>query len=176
MMWYIAAAIMVILLVIVRVTTGRRPVIADDEQKILPPGNVSVFMDDKGRMDIIPFSMDRLKRGRACEYPITINAAGSPQEVGSAIRRGLSLCISGKSLTSEELMKSLGFYDWKDYSRGKKSVSVTCRDGEVVFNSTLWRPDGSFAFRVRGYERVLPEKLSDMELGDTVLALMKLSR
>ncbi len=176
MIWFVAAAIIVILLVIVRVTAGRRQAIADDEQRPLPQGNVSVFMDDKGRMDIIPFSMDRLKGGRACEYPITVNVAVSPQEVGSAIRRGLLLCASGKSLTSEELMKSLNFYDWKDYSRGKKSVSVTCRDGEVVFNSTLRRPDGSFIFRVRGYERVLPETLSDAELGDTVMELMKLSR
>lgn len=176
MIWIIAAAIIVILLVVVRVTTGRGQVNEDDEQEPLPPGNVSVFIDDKGRMDIIPFSMDRLKGGRACEYPLSLDAAASPREIGSAIRKGLLLCASGKSLTSEELMKSLGFYDWKDYSRGKRSVSVTCRDGEVIFNSTLRRPDGSFVFRVRGYERVLPEKLSDSELGGAVADLMKLSR
>jgi len=43
-------------------------------------------------------------------------------------------------------------------------------------NSTIRRPDGSFVFRIRGYEKVLPGNISDFDLGGAVLELMKLSR
>ncbi len=167
---------MTVLFILVRITRGRGQNTPKMETVPVPSGNVSVFMDIKGNMHIIPFSMDKLKRGRASDYPVTLTVPYSSGEAGNAVRKGLILSGTGKSLSSEELMRNLGYYDWKDYSKEKKSVSVTCKNGEVVFNSTLRRPDGSFVFRVRGYERVLPDRLSDADLGRTVLELMKLSR
>lgn len=176
MIWLFAGAIIVILFILVVITSGRRQNVPETAPRPVPPGNVSVFMDRKGNLHIIPFFMDKLKRGRASEAPVLLAAPYSSEEVGSAVRKGLALSDTGKSLTSEELMKNLGYYDWKDYSKEKKSVSVTCKNGEVVFNSTIRRPDGSFVFRIQGYEKVLPEKLSDSALGGSVLELMKCSR
>lgn len=176
MIWGFAFAAIVILFIFVRITKNSRQNVPQADPKPVPTGNVSVFMDKKGNLHIIPFSMDKLKRGRASDNPVMLNAPCSLEETGNAVRKGLELSDTGKNLSSEELMKSLGFYDWKDYSREKKSVSVTCKNGEVVLNSTIRRPDGSYVFRIQGYERVLPDKLSDSALGSAVLELMKFSR
>ncbi len=176
MIWAAAGAILAVLLILVRITTGRGKHTPQMDPVPVPPGNVSVFMDVKGNMHIIPFSMDKLKGGRASDYPVTLTVPYSSEEAGNAVRKGLALSNTGKSLSSEELMKNLGYYDWKDYSKQKKSVSVTCKNSEVVLNSTIRRTDGSFVFRVRGYERVLPDRLSNTTLGQVVLELMKLSR
>ncbi|MBP7175899.1 MAG: hypothetical protein KBA53_06740 [Thermoclostridium sp.] len=176
MIWGLAGALIIILFILVRITTGRRQSLPEKPPEPVPPGNVSIFMDIKGNMHIIPFAMDKLKNGRASEYPVTLTVPYSSQEAGTAVRKGLGLSDTGKSLSSEDLMKNLGYYDWKDYSKEKKSVSVTCKNAEVVLNSTIRRPDGSFVFRIRGYERVLPDRLPDKALGEAVLELMKLSR
>ncbi|NLG87893.1 MAG: hypothetical protein GX494_01540 [Clostridiaceae bacterium] len=138
-------------------------------------GNVSVFMDKKGNIDIIPFSLDRLKRGKASEYPLSLKNPYTAAELGAYVRKGLSLSSGGRMLESEELMKSLGFYAWKDYSAGKKSVSVICNDAGIVLNSTVRHTDGSYSFRYSGYEKTLPKNTSDELLGKEVLELMKVS-
>lgn len=176
MIWVFAGAAIVILFILVRITGGRGKSVPNAVPKPVPPGNASVFMDNKGNLHIIPFSLDKLKRGRASEVPVILTAPCSLEEAGNAVRKSLGLSESGKSLSSEELMKILGYYDWKDYSKAKRSVSVTCKNGEVVLNSTIRRPDGSFVFRIRGYEKVLPDKISDSALGGAVLELMKFSR
>jgi hypothetical protein len=176
MIWFFAAAVIVILYILVRITKGHGQGVPETGPKPVPSGNVSVFMDPKGNLHVIPFSMDKLKRGRASELPVVLSAPYALEDAGSAVRKGLGLSDSGKSLSSEELMKNLGYYDWKDYSKEKKSVSVTCKNGEVILNSTMRRPDGSFVFRIQGYERVLSDKLSDSALGGAVLELMKFSR
>ena len=176
MIWALAGALIIILFMMVRITTGRSKGLPENPPEPIPSGNVSIFMDIKGNMHIIPFAMDKLKNGRASEYPVTLTVPYSPEEAGIAVKKGLGLADTGKSLSSEDLMKNLGYYDWKDYSKGKKSVSVTCKNSEVVMNSTIRRPDGSFVFRIQGYERVLPDRVADKELGEAVLELMILSR
>lgn len=175
MIWALAGGLIIVIFILVRITS-RKPEPDNLDDRVVPLGNVSIFMDRKGSMEVIPFSLDKLKRGRASEYPLILASPYSVGEVGKTIREGLRLSSSGKSLTSEELMRSLGFFDWKDYSKEKKSVSVTSINGEVVFNSTIRHRDGSFIFRVQGYEKVLPGKLSDQALGNMVLDLMKFSR
>lgn len=175
MIWLFAAAVIAVLFMLVRITKGHGNV-PDTAPKPVPSGNASVFMDKKGNLHIIPFSVDKLKRGRASEIPVTLDAPYTPEEAGDIVRKCLGLSGSGKSLSSEELMKSLGYHDWKGYSKEKKSVSVMCMNGEVILNSTIRRPDGLFIFRTNGYERVLPGNISDSDLGGAVLELMKLSR
>ena len=139
-------------------------------------GNVSVFTDKKGNIDIIPFSLDKLKRGKASEYPLSLKTPYTAAELGASVRKGLLLSSSGKMLESEELMKRLGFYAWKDYSAGKKSVSVISNDDGIVLNSTIRYSDGSYSFRFSGYEKILPKNISDELLGKEVLELMKVSK
>ena len=177
MIWVLLGLILLIYAVII--IAGARKRDTDEREDGLHEvsgGNVSVFMDRSGNIDVIPFSLNRLKRGRASDYPLTLRTPFSSSKLGMIIRKGLLLSVDGKELASEDLMKSLGFYDWKEYSRGKKSVSVTFRREGVVLNSTIHHSDGSYAFRVRGFEKILPARLYDTVLGDAVLELMKISK
>lgn len=171
MIW-VAVGLIIIIFIAVKITTRKRCTV---EQVTLSHGNVSVFMDNRGKIDVIPFNLDRFKRGKASDYPLMLMKPYSPESVGALIRRGLVLSGNEKSLTDKDLMEALGFYDWKEYSKGRKSVSVTCRKQEVALNSTIHRSDGAYSFRVRGFEKVLPADLSNHELGYEALKMMKLS-
>lgn len=175
-LWLFAIGIVLLLYLAVKVVSGSEKSREDNKEKMIPLGNLSCFMDQKGNVHIIPFAVDIYKRGKASGLPLVIEVPFTCSEFGEMIRKGLCISASGKIVESAELMKSLGFYDWKDYSEGKKSVSVTCREQEVVLNSTIRRSDGSYVFRVPGYEKTLPRKLSDHALGNAVMELMKLSR
>jgi len=172
MIWAALGLLIVIIYIAVKISAGKR---CKEEKLRLPNGNVSIFMDGNGRIDVIPFSLDKCKQGKASDYPLSLSKPYTPDRVGELIRKGLLLSESNKNLTSRELMESLGFYDWKDYSRGKKSVSVMCTEQEVALNSTIRRNDGSYAFRVRGFEKVLPVDISNNELGCEVLKMMERS-
>ncbi|HEY8500024.1 MAG TPA: hypothetical protein VIL89_05350 [Clostridia bacterium] len=178
MMWILAGCIICIaaLFIYIKLKPNSKQNFNDRENFHIADGNASVFMDKKGNIDIIPFSLDNLKRGKASEYPLSLKSPFSVTELGAYVRKGLLLSSGGKRLESEELMKTLGFYTWKDYSAGKKSVSVICSDGKVVLNSTVRHTDGTYSFRIKGYEKKLPGNLSDELLGKEVLELMKVSR
>jgi len=178
MIWVFAGFIICIsaIFIYVRIKSNSKKNFGDMEIIHISDGNASVFMDKNGNIDIIPFSLDVLKRGKASEYPLFLKSPFTAAELGASVRKGLLLSSSGKRLESEELMKTLGFYTWKDYSSGKKSVSVICNDGEIALNSTIRRTDGSYSFRLRGYEKKLPENPSDELLGKEVLELMKVSK
>ncbi|NLY19179.1 MAG: hypothetical protein GX045_09595 [Clostridiaceae bacterium] len=172
MIWAALGILIVIIYLTVKITSGRS---RTEEKSSLPQGNVSVFMDSSGKIDVIPFKLNKFKQGKASHYPLSLKKPYTPEGIGELIRKGLDLSENEKSLTSRELMKSLGFYDWKEYSKGRKSVSVTCTEQEVALNSTIRRKDGSYAFRVRGFERVLPVEISNSELGSEVLKMMNCS-
>jgi len=172
MIWAALGLLIIIIYMAVKITGNKN---CTEEKLSLPQGNVSIFMDDGGRMDIIPFSIDKFKQGKASDYPLSLTKPYTPDRIGDLIRKGLVLSKSEKSLTSKDLMESLGFYDWREYSKGKKSVSVSCTNQEVALNSTIRRNDGSYAFRVRGYEKVLPVEISNSELGLEVLKMMNRS-
>lgn len=176
MIWAVAAGMILLLYLTVKLISNREKGREDSAENLVPDGNVSCFMDEKGKVHIIPFAPDQYRRGKASGLPLTLEVPFTRSEFGGIIRKGLFMSCSGKSIESPELMKCLGFYDWKDYSEGKKSVSVSCRGQEVILNSTIRRSDGSYVFRVPGYEKTLPQKLSDQALGDAVMELMKLSR
>jgi len=178
MIWVLAGCIVCIaaLFIYIKLKKNSRQITGEKEIYRITGGNVSVFMDKKGNVDIIPFCLDKLKRGKASEYPLSLKSPFTSSELGASVRKGLSLSLSGKRLESEELMKSLGFYAWKDYSAGKKSVSVICNEGEIVLNSTVRHTDGTYTFRIKGYEKKLPGNLSDELLGKGILELMKVSK
>jgi hypothetical protein len=177
-MWVLAGCIICIaaLFIYIKLKPNSSKNFNDRGNFHIADGNVSVFMDKKGNIDVIPFSLDKLKRGKASEYPLFLKSPFTAAELGASVRRGLLLSSSGKRLESEELMKTLGFYAWKDYSAGKKSVSVICNNGEIALNSTIRHTNGTYSFRIKGYEKKLPENPSDELLGKEVLALMKVSR
>ncbi len=176
MIWAVAAGMILLLYLAAELTSSREKSRGDNAENLVPHGNVSCFMDEKGKVHIIPFATDQYRRGKASGFPLTLEVPFTRSEFGEMIRKGLFMSGSGKSIESPELMKCLGFYDWRDYSEGKKSVSVSCREQEVILNSTIRRSDGSYVFRVPGYEKTLPRKLSDQALGDAVMELMKFSR
>jgi hypothetical protein len=178
MMWVLAGFIICIaaLFIYVRIKSNRKKNFDDRGIPHIADGNASVFIDKKGDVDIIPFSLDKFKRGKASEYPLFLKSPFTAAELGASVRKGLLLSSSGKRLESEDLMKALGFYTWKDYSTGKKSVSVICNNGEIALNSTIRHTDGSYSFRFGGYEKKLPKNPSDELLGKEVLELIKSSR
>jgi len=177
MIWIVAGLFVLIFFIfyIVKIRDNKNSRPYQIEQESLTNGNVSIFMDNSGKIDVIPFNFNKLKQGRASDFPLTIRKPYTKDKVGALIREGLKLSSNEKSLSSKQLMETLGFFDWKDYSKGKKSVSLTCRKQEVALNSTIRRSDGSYAFRVRGFEKVLPDKLSNDELCNEVLNMIKLS-
>ncbi len=175
MIWVLFGCILLIY-PMVRIVHNRKRPSATCNVCPVPRGNISVFMDKKGNIDIIPFSLDKLKRGKASDYPISLQRPFSAAGLGSAVRDGLTRSVGKKYLSSEELMRSLGFYHWRDYSNGRKSVSVICREKNVVIHPTIRRIDGSYVFRTKGFEKVLSEELSDEVLGKAILEKMKNSR
>lgn len=169
MIWAALVLLIVIVYIVVKIPYGKN---STEEPLRLPEGNVSIFMDGSGNIDVIPFCLDKFKQGKASDYPLSLKKPYTPDNVGELIRKGLELSENKRSLTSRELMESLGFYDWKDYSKGKRSVSVTCTKQEAALNSTIRRNDGSYSFRARGFEKVLPVEISNRELGSEVLKMM----
>lgn len=148
-------------------------------QKIEPIrcGNISVFMDMGNSITIIPYVKDKFGVGRALANPQIVKAPYSNEKVGQVIRYSLHLCKDGTPDSKNELASKLHFTSWKDYSEGKKNLSIHFQDGlGLVLNTTRRKPDGSYQFNKTGFDKVLNSDADDVELGEMVLNLLRYCR
>lgn len=178
------ALAMAVSLLLIRLSTGQRKKKtpepsrtgqANEKTKPLPHGSVSVLRDTGGNVDIIPFATGRGKAGRACGEPTRLSAPVTTLQLALATRQMLDVSEKAKTeLTSEALMSTLGFRTWQAYSEGKINLSVCWKDGKgLVLNSTWHLADGSYMFRVQGYEEVLSADCTDLAFGQMLETVLK---
>jgi len=101
----------------------------------------------------------------------------SAERLGKAVRKAMNGCLTGTPCNNAELMAILEFNDWKDFSKGKRNISVHYNEQHgVVFNTTRRKADGSYHFNSLGLECTLPPDTRDRELGDALIGLLKRCR
>lgn len=146
---------------------------AKHADQLIQCGNVSVLFDRDENVTVIPYVKDKFGRGRAVGSPQMLKAAYSLSKLGKAVRDTMKLCQCGIPCTDEELMSKLNFRGWKEFSEGKRNISVHYQEGYgVVFNTTRRSVDGSYQFNYPGFEKVTPTNISDRELGEVLIGLL----
>lgn len=136
-------------------------------------GNVSVFFDKAGNVTIIPYVKNKYGVGKAIASPAFLNYPYKAENLGKLVRTSMRLCENGSPGTDEELMGKLNCRDWKEFSAGKRNISVHYDEKfGVVMNSTTRAADGSYKFSSTMYEKVLDSSASDRELGEALTALL----
>ena len=136
-------------------------------------GNVSVFFDDDGNVTIIPYVKNKYGIGKAIANPAFLSHPYKAETLGKLVRASMKLCENGSAGTDEELMSKLNYRNWKEFSEGKRNISVHYDEKfGVVMNSTGRAADGSFQFNSPTYEKVLNGSASDKEIGEALIALL----
>ncbi len=136
-------------------------------------GNVSILFDKRRNVVLIPYVTDKYRSGRATTDIIWLDMPYNSVALGKAVRSAMASCKKGKPAVNAELMSRLGARDWKEFTEGKRSVSIYCKDSKMILmNSTVRIPDGAYLFTTRGYEVCLPAVSDDGFIGDAVLELL----
>jgi hypothetical protein len=140
-------------------------------------GNVSIMFDLEQNVYIIPYVKDLSGMGKPADNPKYIASPYSCEILGMEIRNSLKSCEKNIPFSDAEFMRNLGAKGWKEFSYGKRSISIHYRDGYgVVFNSTRRRVDGSYQFNKFGFEEIVNNDVSDKILGETALKLLSRCR
>ncbi|MCX8131643.1 MAG: hypothetical protein N3I35_16310 [Clostridia bacterium] len=140
-------------------------------------GNISIFFDKQENVTIIAYTADIFRVGRATGNPVFLNSPYSSEMLGQAARNAMSLSNKGLVCSDVDLMKMLGSREWKDFSRGRRNISMHYKNGHgVVLNSTVRKSDGSYQFNHMGFEKVISPDVSDIELGKTIKELLQRCR
>jgi hypothetical protein len=146
------------------------------KREIITGGSISLFFDILN-VTVICYSLDKLGVGRAAGKPQYLKAPYKPERLGALVRYSLQLCKKPSAASDSELLKTLGQANWKSFTEGRKNISVFFRGGTgVVLNSTSRGADGSYQLNKRGYEMVLESDVSDIELGESLLSILRRCR
>ena len=136
-------------------------------------GSVSAFFDKGNNITIIPYVKDKFGVGRATTNSLPLGYPYTPEKLGQALRASMNSCISGIPSTDKELMASLKYNSWNEFSQGKRNISVHFQDGYgIVFNTTIRRYDGSYQFNYTGFDRIAKSDATNKELGEMLLNLL----
>lgn len=140
-------------------------------------GSVSVFFDEDKNITIIPYVKDKYGTGRATENIRYLNYPYNTEKLGNSVRSAMMSCSGASHCKGNDLMNKLGFSSWKDFSAGKRNISIHYIEGKgIVFNTTTRKSDGSYQFNSLGPEKLLESCVSDNELGQMILELLKRCR
>jgi hypothetical protein len=143
------------------------------KDELIQGGNIGIFFDKDENVTIIPYAKDKYGVGRAVASPVVINKPYNEQGLGKKIRYSMKLCDSSGPCNDNELMAALNFTGWKEFSEGKRNISVHYQKGHgIVFNTTRRRADGSYQFNFFGFEHVIPNDITDKQMGETLLSLL----
>ena len=172
---YLLYAIIIMILIFLLVIYKRRKSIVDNDEDIqIICGNISVFSDKDSKITIIPYVKDKYGAGRALPEIYYLKPPYKKAVFGQTIREAMNLCESGSPCTNNELMVKLGFLDWKEFSRGKKNISIHFQKGRgIVFTTTIRKEDGSYVFNSTRYGRTIPANATNNELGEVYSKLVK---
>lgn len=148
----------------------------DPVKKIPDPvscGSLSVLFDRQNNVVIIPYSKDKLGVGKAVGGPMFLRPPYNAVQLGQHIRDAMKSCENSPQCSDEELMSTLGTPIWKEFSEGKRNISIFySQEHGIVFNTTRRRIDGSYQFNHFGFEKIIAEDSTDKEIGEVALALL----
>lgn len=140
-------------------------------------GNISIFFDKQGNATIIPYVADLFGSGKATSDIIILNLPYKPGNLGAVIKNAMISCRKGKPINSAELMEMLQARGWKEFSEGKRNLSVYYKDNKgIVFNTTVRTAEGAYVFNTRGAEFILPANADNEIIGSTSIELLKRCR
>ena len=140
-------------------------------------GSIGVFFDRENNVTLIPYVKDKYGVGRATEEVGVLRWPYSAQRLGKAARNCMVSCKNGAPCPDDKLMKLLGAVGWKEFSEGKRNISVYYKEGQgIYFNTTVRTVDGAYHFNQTGNKYVLPGDTDDRELGEMLLGLVRFCR
>jgi len=177
-LFYIVLAVCLIIGLLVFIILKIKEHIA--EQKKPEPikcGNISVLFDQDMNVTIIPYAKDKYGRGKAVGGPQFLAQPYKPEALGRIVRYSMKLCEGGVTCTDNELMSRLSFKGWKEFSEGKRNISVHYQEKHgIVFNTTRRRDDGAYQFNYNGFEKIVNADARDGELGEILMLLLRRCR
>jgi hypothetical protein len=177
-LFYGSAIVLILILVFILLVVKRKNKLKKAVNKTsINYGNVCVFFDEDNNVTVIPYKKDKHGIGRAVENPMFLKAPYKPLELGSLVRSSMAMC-SGKIIHSDsQLMSKLKCKSWDEFAKGKRNISIYYKEAlGIVLNTTKRKPDGTYSFNFRGYEKVLKKDVSDEELGIVIMSLLERCR
>lgn len=163
-----------------QIKPGGKPAPNVKRGKPVTSGYLSILFDRGRNVIFLPYVRDMSGYGRAVSDPLAplmLNVPYESSKLGALARKGLKMCEGAIPGSDEELMQKLNFRNWKDFSEGKRCISVYHAAGDViVLNTTTRNPDGVYQFNVNGREQVIRNDITDQEFGDMLLVMLQKCR
>jgi hypothetical protein len=145
--------------------------------QLINNGTIGVFFDKEKNVTIIPYVKDKYGMGRATGDLILLNSPYSEKSLGQSVRQAMLLSKEGNPGKDEELIPKLGTKSWKEFSEGKRNISVHFKEGYgIVFNTTRRISDGSYQFNHFGFEKTVNNDINDKDLGIILIQLLQRCR
>lgn len=146
-------------------------------ESIVDIGNVSAFFDRQRNAVLIPYVPDLFGSGKATADIIWLDMPYSSSELGQAVKSAMASCVNGKPAATAALMKLLRAVSWKEFTKGRLSISVYCKDHRnIMLNSTVRTSEGAYIYITKDPEICLPTDTGNAELGGAILELLKKCR
>jgi hypothetical protein len=140
-------------------------------------GSAGVFFDEGRNVTVIPYATDKFGVGRATSDIFRLKSPYRAEILGRSVKTGMLSSGEGTPCEDRELISALGARDWKEFSSGKRSISVHYLKGcGIVINTTRRKPDGSYDINRPQYGRNVPGDIDDEELGKALLSLLPFCR
>ncbi|MCX7923801.1 MAG: hypothetical protein N3B21_17590 [Clostridia bacterium] len=164
-----------VLWLILRKVKGRAR--AKQSSQAIDSGSVSILFDKDENVTIIPYSKDKFGVGRAVGSPQFLNKPYNKENLGAIVKHSMNLSRNNIPCTDSELMSGLKSTGWKEFSYGKRNISIHYHEGYgIVFNTTRRNVDGAYQFNYHGFERIAPADVKNKELGEIILELLQRCR
>lgn len=174
-LFYLLILIIFLLTVFFLIRTRKKRKAGEEDLAVqnITGGNISIFFDKSNNVTIIPYAKDKYGVGRAVGEPLFLNWPFNAHELGGKARNAMNMCSEGVPSSNEHLMHKLGYKDWKDFSKGRRNISVHYhKDHGVVLNTTIRMADGVYKFNRSGFENIIGVEVKDKQLGEILLALL----
>jgi hypothetical protein len=158
---------------------GKAGKISEDKKpdSIVDSGNVSVFFDKQRNAVLIPYVPDLFGSGKATADIIWLDMPYGYDELGRTVKIAMMSCRNGKPAASATLMKLLRAGNWKEFTKGRLSISVYCKDRRnIMLNSTVRTSEGAYIYITKNPEICLPTDADNAELGGAILDLLRKCR
>ena len=153
------------------VLTGKKIISVNNEP--IKYGNISVLFDRDKNVVIIPYVKDLSGMGKATDKPTILNYPYSKEELGATVRLNMKKCQKGVPISDSQFVNYLGSKGWKEFSEGKRNISIHYKEGYgVIFNTTRRRIDGSYQFNKFGYEKIVDNNINNNDLGNVIIELL----
>jgi hypothetical protein len=170
---FVIVVLLAIVFIILRHRKSSSQNTESDLKNTITSGHVSVFFDSGKNVTIIPYKKDKYGVGRAIRDVCTLALPYNWEELGKQLRISLLSCEGGEICTNQELLMLLKSQNWKDFSLGKRNISIHYNTKRgLIFNTTIRLDDGTYRFNSKGYQKVSDSGISDKELGEITLSLL----